>query len=905
MNYNISDFLIGSGTKNICIVGLGYVGLPLAILFSKKYNVYGFDNYKERIEELKNNYDRNEDVSIQELQASYIKYISLEDIAMLRNMDVFIVTVPTPIHEDKQPDLTPIISATKTISTFNYSETKKKILVIYESTVYPGVTEEICVPLLSKENYVWKKDFHVGYSPERINPGDKVHCVKNTNKIVSGDDEETAKFIYDLYGSVIEAKIHMAPNIRTAEAAKVIENVQRDLNIALVNELALIFHKMNIDTQDVLAAAGTKWNFHKYEPGLVGGHCFTKNHLITIRKNNIIKTQTIKEYVNGFEKENSDEILSFDVDSRKLLFSKISGCSKATYDKIVTVTTEKNHKISVTDKHPLLVFENEKLIVKHAENIAVGDKIPLFYNKDLPQEQTSTNIDLINVIPDSLISKTRVKLKSGKWIDYKKIFGLKKSKTIKPDNYFKWDYLPLKVFIELEKNKSMPVSRDNIYLVTGKGPSFNKISNIIEIDEYFSRFIGYYLSEGCISKDNSIRTRFTFNENERQYIDDVISIAKKLGISYSIWHNKKDHCIQVKISSNILGFLIKEVFKCGSNCYEKNIPSLILYNKKLCLSILSGIFRGDGSLKQDNRDNFNCCVMTFSSSSKVMFNQICYILLSNGIHYSTYINKVNPKVNHLTLLGGQKILSKISPLLGDKNYLKIGNHINNCRRNPLIKYEFSDGLWLVPVKEVFIENNEQEVFSIEVEKTKTIVTDFGIISHNCIGVDPYYLTYKAEILGYHPEVILSGRRTNDNMGKYIAENTIKKLIELGKKINGANILIMGITFKENISDIRNSRIGDIYKELKKYHTNPFVYDPKADINRVYKEYNIPLINYNDLCLNKPYEAIIVAVKHNMFKEKYPLNKLKEMSSHPPIIIDIKGLYDKEECIKNGFVYWRL
>jgi len=448
MTYNISDYLIGSGTKSICIVGLGYVGLPLAVLFSKKYNVYGLDINQKRIKELKENFDINEDVATEELKKTKIQYLNLLNLCQLdfnglKDVDVFIVTVPTPIHQDKQPDLAPVKYATQMI--VKCSNPKNKILVIYESTVYPGVTEEICVPILSKDHYVWKKDFHVGYSPERINPGDKVHCVKNTTKIVSGDDEETTKFIYELYSGVIEAKIHIAPNIKTAEAAKIIENVQRDLNIALINELALIFHEIGIDTKEVLEAAGTKWNFHKYEPGLVGGHC--------------------------------------------------------------------------------------------------------------------------------------------------------------------------------------------------------------------------------------------------------------------------------------------------------------------------------------------------------------------------------------------------------------------------------------------------------------------------IGVDPYYLTYKAEMLGYHPEVILSGRRINDNMGKYIAENTIKKLIESGKKINGANILILGITFKENITDIRNSRVGDIYNELKNYHTNPFVYDPKTDPVKVEHEYGITLCK--DPELHKPYEAIVVAVKHNVFKEQYSLDKLKEMSTSPLIIVDIKGLYDKKECLDNGFVYWRL
>jgi UDP-N-acetyl-D-galactosamine dehydrogenase len=255
--------------ETIVIIGLGYVGLPLAVEFGKKRKTIGFDINKGRIAELKNGFDRTLEVDREGLVAAnqlHFTY-SVDDIL---DGDIYIVTVPTPIDDFKNPDLTPVIKATETVG----EVLKKGNIVIYESTVYPGVTEEVCVPILeSKSNLTFNKDFFCGYSPERINPGDKVHTLTNIKKVTSGSNPEIAKRVDSLYKDIITAGTHLAPSIKVAEAAKVIENSQRDINIAFVNELSLIFERMNIDTYDVLEAAGTKWNFLKFTPGLVGGHC--------------------------------------------------------------------------------------------------------------------------------------------------------------------------------------------------------------------------------------------------------------------------------------------------------------------------------------------------------------------------------------------------------------------------------------------------------------------------------------------------------------------------------------------------------------------------------------------------------------------------------------------------------
>lgn len=254
--------------RTVSVVGLGYVGLPVAVAFGKIRKTYGFDINALRVEELRGGFDRTGEVNQEDLSAAQIHYT--DQIEELRNADFHIIAVPTPVDSANQPDLTPMLKASETVG----GALKPGDIVVYESTVYPGVTEDECVPILERvSGLCCGKDFTVGYSPERINPGDKEHTFTKIKKVVSGQDARTLEIVAQVYESVVTAGVHRASSIKVAEAAKVIENTQRDLNIALMNELALIFDRMGIDTNEVLEAAGTKWNFLKFSPGLVGGHC--------------------------------------------------------------------------------------------------------------------------------------------------------------------------------------------------------------------------------------------------------------------------------------------------------------------------------------------------------------------------------------------------------------------------------------------------------------------------------------------------------------------------------------------------------------------------------------------------------------------------------------------------------
>lgn len=428
------------GKEKICVVGLGYVGLPLALAFSKHFRVIGYDKKASRIDELLAGVDTTGEVKKEELLKHSVEFTS--DEGRISEARFIVVAVPTPVDKLKNPDLSFLKEASKTVG----RHLSKGSVVVYESTVYPGATEEVCVPILEKESGLkWKRDFFVGYSPERVNPGDKEHTIEKIVKVVAGDTESTLELIASVYGKVIEAGVYRAPDIRTAEAAKVIENVQRDINIALMNELSVIFHKLGIDTKEVLKAASTKWNFLKFEPGLVGGHC--------------------------------------------------------------------------------------------------------------------------------------------------------------------------------------------------------------------------------------------------------------------------------------------------------------------------------------------------------------------------------------------------------------------------------------------------------------------------IPVDPYYLAHKSLEAGHVPELILAGRRINENMPYYVAYQTLKLLIKSGKRVNSAKVLLMGITFKENVADIRNSKVYELYKELKEFGVEVYVYDPVANQKEVKEEYGIDLLK--DLKAHAPYDCILLAVKHSIFLEGFDLSFYKAIMTEPYILVDIKGIYEKDTAIKEGFVYWRL
>lgn len=371
--------------KTICVVGLGYVGLPLAVEFGKKLNTIGFDISVEKINNFKDNYDPTGEIYSNDFILAK-NLVFTADATEIQKADIIIIAVPTPVDIAHKPDFQPLISASQLVG----NNLKENAVIIYESTVYPGATEEICVPVLEKSsNKKWKKDFHVGYSPERINPGDKIHRLQTITKVVSGDDENTLLLIAELYKIVVSAGVHLASNIKVAEAAKVIENTQRDLNIALMNELAILFNKLDIDTTEVLEAAGTKWNFLHFRPGLVGGHCIGvdpyylthKAEMVGYNPQVILSGRRINDSMGKYIAEQTvKEMLKADLNIRHATINILGltfkeNCPDLRNSRVIDVINELNsYGISVNVHDP--IADQVEALAEYGVKIIPFDELP-------------------------------------------------------------------------------------------------------------------------------------------------------------------------------------------------------------------------------------------------------------------------------------------------------------------------------------------------------------------------------------------------------------------------------------------------------------------------------------------------------------------------------------------------
>ncbi len=417
---NLFEYL-KSKEKKIAVVGLGYVGLPLLVAFSKYFKVIGFDINSEKITNLKNGIDENNEVKTSKL--SSIDCILTSNANDLKNINFFIITVPTPIDIYKNPDLSHVEKATRLVG----QNMPKGSIIVYESTVYPGVTEEFCIPLLEKESkLINKKDFYAGYSPERINPGDKEHSIENIIKVVSAQDEDSLEIISKVYSKVVKAGIFKAKSIKIAEAAKVIENIQRDINVALINEIAILFSKLGIDTKEVIEAARTKWNFLDFRPGLVGGHCIGVDpYYLSFKAKEV---NYYPEIINTGRKLNDN--MGFFI-GEQIIKTLLSNHNKKTNFKVVLFGI--SFKENVADPRNSRVIDIYNYLIQHNIDVQIFDpivntiEVKETYGIDLIKFGEINNIDAaVFCVAHNYFKKTNlIELKSKMTRDNPFVFDIK------------------------------------------------------------------------------------------------------------------------------------------------------------------------------------------------------------------------------------------------------------------------------------------------------------------------------------------------------------------------------------------------------------------------------------------------------------------------------------------------
>jgi len=635
-------------------VGLGYVGLPLALAFARKgINVTGIEIDKDRLENIRKKTSYITDVSTKELRAALGsgKFTAKGDFSSLKDRDVIIICVPTPLKRKYYPNIAYIRQAVKSIA----KNINKGSLVILESTTYPGTTEEVILPLMEAAGLKHGRDFYLSFSPERIDPGNLLYPVHKIPKVVGGISPEATTLAALVYKKIID-KVVPVSSARVAEFTKLLENTFRLVNIGLIDELAMMAHKMGIAIWEVIDAASTKpFGFMPFYPGPgVGGHCLDKNETVFIKDGYSLKTMRIPEFIDYIrDREDDTEILSFDPIKRQSIFRKVVAASARPYNgPMFDITTEDGRHLKVTNLHPMFVYTGKSWSLKYAKDLSKGDLLPISLQLPFSEgKDVKAQVDLIDELAKKdtgLAEKIRVKPVDFFWKDFapqiKEILR-EDNRGMLPDicwDYFSDNFLPLAYLYKLEKVIKLDHAR--IKLVSGRGPSYSEIPAVIELNEDFCRLLGYYLSEGCYTLDKSARIRFSFNRSEEEYIKDVTAVLHSLGIRTSVYESKRWHTSCIKVSSNLFGFLIQDVLRCGRNCYEMSIPerlfSLDVSRKK---ALVAGIFNGDGCVEhffgkwryrkneKEYLHNVNTANISFFTSSKTLFQQLIILLHDLGV----------------------------------------------------------------------------------------------------------------------------------------------------------------------------------------------------------------------------------------------------------------------------------
>ncbi|MBN1501931.1 nucleotide sugar dehydrogenase [Candidatus Woesearchaeota archaeon] len=887
--------------RSVSIIGLGYVGLPLAIICSKKgYKVYGIDVNEKIVGKTNKNISHIDDPYLKE-NIKDVRIDATTSFEPVSESDVILICVPTPVNKKHVPDLSYVESATKSISQY----LKRGQIIILESTVSPGTVDGVMMSILNNGLDAMKNDYYLAHCPERIDPGNKKWTIDKIPRVVGGVTEEATLKAKEFYETIIEAKITPLKSAKEAEAAKIMENTFRDVNIAFVNEMAKSFDKAGIDVMEVIKGASTKpFAFMPHYPGVgVGGHCFDKATFVFLKNSGHQKVKQIGQYINSLDCNRQQvndveifspedvKILSYDMIKKSTSFKPVKIASKRKTDQILCINCAYNYKLEVTDLHPVICYDNG-LKVKFAKDIKRGDRLVL--NKLLPSDKSMLKIDLINHLNNDLIKKIRVKPKNGAFINYKK--GIDKNLKGNKRDYYKNNSLPLKKYLALEN--LLGIDRQEIYLCTGGGPSFKKIPAVLALDKDFLRLIGYYLSEGCLTTEKkTLRTRFTFNKNETEYINDLKSLLRKYELDYSVYLSTRFESYHIKVSSAIFGFLLRDILKCGVNCYNMEIPEQFFdLAKEYKEELLKGLFRGDGGVSGFSKKRryikngksyehyCNSITVSYFTSSPVLFQQICLLLLNFDI-----VPKLSKRIGYMTLTGYKNVSKVKNWFLGEKEE-KINTYLKNLRK--VINYKktkiFREFITISVENIKKIETDY--VYSFEVADTNTLITSCGIIAHNCIAIDPYYLIDGAKTYGFDHQFLSLARKINSSMPQYTVDLFREELNKLGRPVRGAKVGILGLAYKGNVDDTRESPAFEVIDLLKKQGAELFVYEPylpdKSDV-KVLTE------------LFEKVDYILLITNHNEFKNMdYQLLKQNNIK----LVLDGRNCLDKESIEKLGILY---
>ncbi len=919
---------ISAREARVGVVGLGYVGLPLVVEFARGgFKSTGFEVDAKKADAINRGESYIPDVATEQV-AEIVEANRLgatTDFARLKDQDVIIICVPTPLRKTKDPDVSYILTASEKIQAC----LRPGQLIILESTTYPGTTDEVLKPMFDATGLKLDEDYFLAFSPERVDPGNEKFNTKNITKVVGGVTETSAEVASAVYRAIVD-KVHPVSSARVAEACKLLENTFRAVNIGLVNELARLCDTLGIDTWEVIAAAATKpFGFMPFYPGPgIGGHCLLGDETFVVRDvggsrerieqlSAVFDEQHVNDQVRKFEMESGGKVifkpaleaLSLDPETKQPRWKPVSYLFRRKYEgDLVTITTSDNRRLTVTDEHPMLVSDELGGIHQvFAKDVTAGARLPVFVPPapllGAAEVGADPKLDLIPLLPERLTARIRVRINGGSWRDHRE--------TLKRDlcaeviqEFIRQDYLPLSDFLRLEKAGDISLSHESLRLYTGRGPSTTSFPAVLSVTPELARLVGYYLAEGCISRErDNDRVRFSFNLAETEFIDDVREIlVRELGVQCSIIHSRIDQVTHIRVASALFGWLLREALTCGEGSVNMRVPDVLLsasatHHREL----LKGLLRGDGDVyvrtgTQLYRKNGNeythrnaSAGIGFFSSSPQLFQQTVYLLQNLG--FTPTFKRARPYLQ----LKGHKQLSQMQDWMGAKGSRLTEYFTENRRINVGRTFRTVGGLTTVAVKSVEIRLVAQpvDVYSVEVEDTHTFATSYGIFVHNCIPLDPHYLSWKARMHGFEARFISLAEEVNSRMPDHVVDLVTRGLNNHRKPVNGSKVLIMGVAYKRDIDDMRESPALGIIEKLQSLGADVQFHDPYVE--EIHLEGNGHQMRGIELSGATVSEADCVVIVTDHRKIDYAW-----LAEHARLVVDTRnatrGLSDFEEKI---------
>jgi UDP-N-acetyl-D-mannosaminuronate dehydrogenase/intein/homing endonuclease len=817
------------------VIGLGYVGLPLVRLFATKgFPVLGFDIDTAKVEKLCRGESYIRSVSAETLRRIHRRFEATADFARLSEADAIIICVPTPLQEDGRPDLSFIRSTADTIA----RHLRPGQLVVLESTTYPGTTREILKPPLDRRGV----EYYLAFSPEREDPGNKDWTNADIPKVVGGIDERSRRLAARLYGAAVRRVVEVS-SCEVAEAAKLLENIYRCVNIALVNELKMCFERMGIDVWEVIAAASTKpFGFQPFYPGPgLGGHCADGDEFVFVAREGGLDPVRLRELARGRDRKkigdvevfplDGIEVLSFDLRRGKTCLRPATHVFRRWYPRRLTLRSREGRTLTATDGHPMIVLNGRGLETRRADTLDFDSSLVVAL--DLPRGKTPRFIDLLRALRLEKAADVRVVPRAGRWIDHwSDIRREARRSGVEKKDVRRHNTLPLRVFLDLERRGWKGFRRADLLLATGRGLSHTRMPLILPVDADFARLIGYYVTEGCLTRDASWRTRWTFGAHEPELIADVRNILTRFGIRHSVHRVRRWKAVQIKVSSNLFGRLLDEALGCGRRSEEMRLPPFLLGgDEELRRAVLGALLSGDGSVnvstgrrpyRKRGKDYVHAAasayVSYFSSSPKLLQQAT---LLLHSLRFVPTVKRGKPE---LRLYGKEQAL-RLLPLLRGSKKEKLERYLREHRRPRAARHiRIHGGFAAVPPDEIRRRGGGW-VYSIEVPGTQTFVTSYGLVSHNCIPIDPFYLSWKAKEFQFATRFIDLAGEINVQMPYYVVGKLEEALRARGRTLPGSRILVLGLAYKRDIDDPRESPSFKIIELLEQKGADVSCHDP--------------------------------------------------------------------------------